>query len=362
MGKFIHLGDLHLGIKFHKRDLLADQTYVLDQVLKLVESEDADVIVAGDVYDTVNPPIAAQKLWFHFLRCVQEFGHRTYVISGNHDSIDRLTLGDAFLYDCKVVLVPPELPFYFEDMDDWVLVLLPFLNPSIASSKYKGAFRDYTSAFERAISQIDNLLKSDKPKVLVAHQSFEGAVHSESEFKPFMPDSVDIRTVQGFEEVWAGHLHAHQKLGNVTYSGSLLPYAFGDDYNQGVSVWERTDSGWKHNRVPISILHPLKEVSGDLEHCLSIPDDGSYVKVKLVDEDDLDNAICALDEHFERLCCVVRPDAKKWEAELNKPIGNFGSFEEAVNAFCEHLEIPQLDSEQEKLMEDAINAYKKAEA
>jgi exonuclease SbcD len=195
--------------------------------------------------------------------------------------------------------------------------------------------------------------------VLICHQTLEGGKTGESEFKPFMPDAVSLNNFEGYPLVMVGHLHAHQKLGNTVYSGSLLPYAFGDDYDAGISIWSDDSGTWTHQREPLDILHPLKTITGGLAHCLAQEASECYVKVKLTDNAYIDDALPKLQDRFPLLMSVITDATDTWEADLDKPIGTFSSVPEALTAFCEHLEIPEFTGRRKELIQEALDAYTK---
>lgn len=362
---FLHLGDLHLGIKFHKRSLIMDQKYVLDQVVAAIRKEGCNLVIAGDIFDTVNPSIEAQELWYDFLSKLafsnSNFGCETFIIPGNHDSAARLALDNEFLEESGIHILGKDTLFEVFPMDTHNLVCIPFIKPEVVNYRLGLNTKTYTEAFYEVAKRAKE--KADKttgfPCILVAHQSFEGCKAGESEFKPFMSDSISLDAVKDFDKVWAGHIHGHQILGNVVYSGSLLPYAFGDAWVQSVSFWKLgPDCAFYHQRIPMSILHPLTELKGDLKHCLEadVPE-YNYVKVRLQDCADFDTALSKLQERFSYLCCVTNDDQQDWVADLDKPIGNFSSIAEALGAFCDHLEIPRFTGKKEQLIKEAIDAY-----
>ena len=94
--KFIHLGDLHIGRSIGEFNLIDDQRYILDQILDIAEKESVDgVLIAGDVYDKSIPSEEAVGLFDYFLCKLAKMGKKTFVISGNHDSDERLNFGSS---------------------------------------------------------------------------------------------------------------------------------------------------------------------------------------------------------------------------------------------------------------------------
>lgn len=373
MVRIIHLGDLHLGIKFHKRSLISDQNYVLDQIVDAAKTGKCHVVIAGDVFDTVNPSIEAQTTWFGFLEQLGAVnrltGKHTFVIAGNHDSAARLSLARTFVESANIHIVDKDSLYQVFELEDGVkLVCVPFTKPETLESKRHSQAGTYDEAYQellKIIREETSLDFNDSRHVLVAHQTFEGGKIGESEFKPFMSDAISLKTVERFPLVLAGHLHAHQRLKNVHYSGSLLPYAFGDEYNQGISVWEysgESQHNWSHTRMPIQILHPLTILEGDLAHCLEQDTAQCYVKVKLTNCLHFEEALAKLQEMFPLLLSVTNDSVDKWVANLDKPVNAFGTVQEALDAFCDHLEIPRFTGTKKKLIQEALDAFTQYES
>ena len=101
--KLVHLGDLHLGKTLGEFDLISDQEYILDRILEIVEKESADgVLICGDVYDKAIPSEAATRLLDRFLSRLAEMNVKTFMISGNHDSDDRLNFGSGLFEASRI--------------------------------------------------------------------------------------------------------------------------------------------------------------------------------------------------------------------------------------------------------------------
>lgn len=367
--KIVHLGDLHLGIKFHKRNLISDQQYVLEQIIEQVNAQKANTVIAGDIFDTVNPPVEAQLVWFKFLsdlgKANRENGTFTAIVPGNHDSAARLSLASDFMEPSRIYVATYDRLFRIISANsDFQLVCVPFTKPAAVEQalKYK------TDSYDEAYKEVLDLIGAPDPNtLLVAHQTFEGGEFGASEFKPFMSDAISLSTVAQFPAVLAGHIHAKQTLGNVHYCGSLLPYAFGDKYEPKVTLWTldtETTKGWERSYFDIELRHPLITVEGDLAHCLSIPDEACidcYVKVKLVNCLHFDEALAQLQDHFPLLCSVQTDNVDTWEADLKKPVAVFLNLGEALNAYCDFLEVGRFYGKQAKIIQEAIDAYSKIE-
>ena len=328
--KVIHLADLHLGKPFHKRSLIADQTWMLNNVITIMKEKKAHLVIAGDVFDSPNPSIEAQELFVGFMKSVmsvcEELDLTCIIIVGNHDSNRRLGLwADLVGKNIHIVTDCEEI-----EIEDISFLAVSFVKPTIAQTKFGMTFDTYDNAFA-AIS--------------------------------FFDDAISQRNVFEFPLIMAGHIHKRQKIGNIYYPGSLMPYAFGDVYAGGITVWD-IDMAWGDSStleissevVPVKLFRDFQIIRGSLKHCLEIPDTGAYIKVELVDENvPLDVALPELQFHFKNLVTAVSKLKDEWEADLNKEIVQFDSIESALDSFCNQIEVPVLDSNKLRMVQEVIH-------
>lgn len=153
--RFIHLADLHLGKRVCEMSMLDDQTYILDQILQLVQEHRTDaVLIAGDVYDRPVPPPEAVAVLDRFLTRLQAQGVACLLIPGNHDSDERLAFGARLLDGAGVYLAPVfdgtvRTVTLRDAWGDVQFTLLPFLRPAqvrryfpdVEPGDYEGAVR-----------------------------------------------------------------------------------------------------------------------------------------------------------------------------------------------------------------------------
>lgn len=360
--KVIQIADLHLGKLFHKTNIIRDQEYMLQQILAIMEQQQANLIIAGDVFDSANPSLEAQELFLKTMISVKKlcstYNKRCWIIVGNHDSNRRLLLWREFLL--------PEIDIIDDtrwvDWEGTKLFLMSFIKPVFAQMHFNRSFYSYKEAFKAYIKDVPD----KEHTVLVAHQTFEGCTTGSSETMSFFDDAVPISEVSEFALVLAGHIHKRQTIQNITYCGSLLPYAFGDAFSNSVRVWDidTTNENFEigYEDVEVSCLHNLKIIRGDLNHCLSVPDSNDYIKIELIEEDvDLDVAMNQLKAHFTYLMNVATKITDIWEADLNKPVEKFSTIEEAVDSFCNQIEIPLFETAQMNLIKECIYEITKTE-
>lgn len=240
--KFVHIGDLHLGKVLHQYSLLQQQRELLFQLLEYMDRQDIrTLVIAGDVYDRLIPSQEAVNLLDEFLnQAILNYHIRILMISGNHDSSDRMHFVSSLLSHSGLYIetyVDKEMKYV--EIDGVRFYLLPFMKPSVVKALYnEDNIHTYQEAFEYYMSK-QTLDKSYK-NILVTHQ-FVGrnSLTSESEMPISVGGSeiIDASLFDDFDYVALGHLHAPQKVSRETirYSGSLMRYSF-DEVKQNKSI------------------------------------------------------------------------------------------------------------------------------
>ena len=305
--KLIHLSDLHLGKRLNDFSLGEDQEDILNQILGIVESEAPDaVVIAGDVYDKAIPSVEAVGLFDEFLVRLAKLNTQIFVISGNHDSPERIAFGNRLLDAAGLHLSPVYSgrvePITLEDAFGPVnFYLLPFVKPLHVRRFYPDDPTDtYTQALSAAVEHMD--IDERQRNILVTHQFVTGAARSDSEeLCVGGADNVDSAVFQVFDYVALGHIHSPQHCGSekVRYCGTPLKYSFSEVKDQkSVTVAELKEKGNLTIRtVPLKPLRELVELRGtfaDLtdksfyEHTTWQTD---YTHLTLTDEEDIPDAI-----------------------------------------------------------------------
>ena len=159
--KLIHLSDLHIGKRVNEMSMIEDQAYILLQILQIIDEEKADaVLIAGDVYDKSVPSAEAVTLFDDFLCRLAKRNKPVLIISGNHDSPERLAFGNRLLelggihispvYDGNVRTVT-----LADAHGEVVFWLLPFVKPAHVKRFYPDAgIESYTDACRVAVEQM----------------------------------------------------------------------------------------------------------------------------------------------------------------------------------------------------------------
>ena len=302
--RFLHLSDLHIGKRVHNFSMLEDQKYILNQILDIADGENVTgVIVAGDVYDKPVPSAEAVSLFDEFLVQLAERELDVFVISGNHDSPERIAFGEKLMRHQKVYLSPVYNgkiePVCLNDEFGVVKVfLLPFIKPVHVRHFLEEEVSDYTEALSCAISSMD--ISQDERNVLVCHQFVTGAARSESEeISVGGLDNVDATVFEPFDYVALGHIHGPQNIGSerIRYCGTPLKYSFSEaEHKKSVTIVELGKKGDLSIRLrDLKPMRDLIKIKGLFDEVIDKSfykdlDTESYVHITLLDEEDIPNA------------------------------------------------------------------------
>lgn len=304
--KFLHLSDLHLGKRLNEFSLLEDQAFILTQILRITDDEQPNgVLIAGDVYDKAAPSAEAVALFDDFLAQLAARAVSVFVISGNHDSPERIAFGAQLVRRSKVYLSPVYdgqiRPVTLEDEHGPVDVfLLPFLKPMHVRRWFPEAeIESYTDAIACAVAHMP--VDPARRNVLVTHQFVTGAVRCESEELTIGgSDNVDAAVFAPFDYVALGHIHSPQNVSGsrVRYCGTPLKYSFSEARQQkSVTVAELAEKGTLTVRtVPLQPQRDLVELRGSFQAVAAreadgAPDSNAYVHITLTDETDIPEAV-----------------------------------------------------------------------
>lgn len=307
--KLIHLSDLHLGKRLNGFSLLEDQAYILNEILSVIDDEKPDaVLIAGDVYDRATPAAEAVRLCDEFLVQLSKRGLRVVVISGNHDSAERLAFGARLMEGSGVTLAPvfdgSVTPVTLSDAFGEVFIWpLPFLR----RTQVQRWFPDTPLTTETAaIAAVIADMHPDETarNVLIAHQFVTGAQQCDSEeLQVGTADSVDASVFDAFDYVALGHLHGPQSVGRETvrYCGTPLKYSFSEkDHEKSVTVVALGEKGDVTVRtVPLTPMHEMRQLRGSYDaltlranYAGTATDD--YLRIVLTDEQDVPDAMSRL--------------------------------------------------------------------
>ena len=306
--KILHLADLHLGKRVNEFSMLEDQRYILNQILDIVEEEAVEVVmICGDVYDKGIPPVDAIELLDDFLWKLAEKDCRTLMISGNHDSGDRLGFGKHLFQNSNLFIVSQfsgeiekitipcgNLPVNF--------YMLPFVKPVIVNQ----SLGIHTQSYQECLRYLIEHTKIDPEEMnlLMAHQFVtagkENPELSDSETSSLGGiDNVDYRIFDPFDYVALGHIHKPQAMGRpqVRYSGSILKYSFSEIRKEKEVVLLHIEENKKMEMSfrKLKPLRDMREIKGTIRQLMEgeirLGNQDDYMQVTLTDEEEILDAI-----------------------------------------------------------------------
>lgn len=315
--KFIHLSDLHLGIRVNDFSMSEDQRYILDRILDIIDSEAPDgIIIAGDIYDKSMPPAEAVAMFDDFISSIADRKIKTFIISGNHDSAERIAFGSRIMNAGGIYLSPVYngdiKPVVMEDEYGSVnIYMLPFVRPSAVRAFYPDDDTDsYSSAVETAVKHMN--ADFSQRNIIITHQFVTGAVRSDSEdISVGGTDNVSADIFADFDYTALGHIHKPQNIGSerIRYCGTPLKYSFSEaKQDKSVTVIELGKKGDVNVRtVKLIPLRDMTELKGSYEELMKKSFyDGTgytedYVHITLTDENDIPDAVSKLRLVYHRL-------------------------------------------------------------
>ena len=395
--------------------MLDEQRRILARILEAVDSEKPDaVLIAGDVYDKPVPSAEAVAVLDDFLVELAARKVRTFVLSGNHDSAERIAFGGRLMeksgvhvsqvYDGK--FAPVTLADSEGEVDVW---MLPFVRPvnvraCLAGDDERDAVKDYTSAVKAAIAQMH--FTPGRRNVLIAHQFVTGAERSESEENVGGLDNVDATVFSAFDYVALGHIHKPQNVlkgddGTVRarYSGTPLKYSLSEAvHKKSLTVVELGASGacnefrtagvicddidvraddlfagagmraaLQIREIPLVPLHDVREIRGTFAEIVSPEfrnaqvaagnklDD--FVYVKLTDENDVPDAAQKLRGIYPNLMMLAY-DNERMRNQADVGVAEAVDEKKPMELFGEFFEGRNgraMNAEETEFVQDLIN-------
>lgn len=292
--KFLHTSDLHIGKRLNDISLIGDQQYVLSQICKIACEKECDaVLIAGDIYDKANPSADAMTVFDNFLISLVDKNIPVYIISGNHDSRQRLAylsglVRQSGIYVCDGFSGLLDTYSVSDGYGEICIHLLPFIKPVDVKRFYPDAIIEtYDDAVRTVLenSEIDVSVRN----VIVSHQFVTGAALCDSEELAVGGlDNISADNFRNFDYAAMGHIHGPQNIlrKEIRYSGSPLKYSFSEaGHNKSVTIVELREKGCVDiNTVPLDSPHDVREVRGGMEELMNLPYSEDYVRVTVTDE------------------------------------------------------------------------------
>ena len=354
--KFFHLSDLHLGKRVHEVSMIEEQRHILAAVLAYTDEEHPDaLLIAGDVYDKPLPPVEAIQLFDDFLVQLSRRKVHVFLISGNHDSPERIAFGNRLMEESGVHVAPA----YGGTLTAWTLAdtygdvdicLLPFVKPASVRRFFpEREIESYTDALRCALE--GSTVDPTRRRVLVAHQFVTGSLRSDSEeISVGGSDNVDAAVFDGFDYVALGHLHSPQRCGKdtVRYCGTPLKYSFSEEKDQkSVTVVTMAEKGNTEIRtLPLTPAKDLCTLRGEYDQLMSrefytgVSCTEDYLRIILTDEEDVPDAAAKLRTVYHNLIKLEYDNTRtrsgmqsfaEGESEHKSPMELFAEFFENRN-------------------------------
>ena len=370
--KIMHLSDLHIGKKVNEYSMLQDQIYILKEILRIIDNEKVEtVIIAGDVYDRSLPPNEALELFDEFLYQLSSRNVNVFVISGNHDSPERISYGGRMMTENKIFLSPVYdgnvKPTTLNDEYGKVnFYMLPF----VRSADIRRYFPDenienYTDAVKVAIDNMN--VDFSERNILITHQFVTGAELSESEdIIVGGTDNVSGEVFDGFDYVALGHIHREQTVGkdNIRYCGTPLKYSFSEaKHIKSVTILDfRGKENIEYSKIPLTPLRDMREISGTYDE-LTLKSNyentnvDDYLHITLTDEEDIPDAIGKLRSIYPNIMKLDYDNLRTRGSGIVDAIENIESkspFELFADLFKQQNN-QDMSEEQEEIMRNLID-------
>ena len=386
--KFFHLSDLHIGKQLHRYNLKEDQQVILKEVITYAKELRPDaIVIAGDIYDKSVPSAEAVNVFDEFLTDLSEITPEIpiLIISGNHDSPDRLKYASEILKRHHIYLagnVPERPEEHIEKVTlhdaygEVDFYLLPFMKPAYVKNIFvDGTPETYSDAVKEIIKR-EKIDYKDKRNVLVSHQFYVGEKAESPEtcdsevFSVGGIDNVDIGSVKEFDYVALGHLHGAQCIGKpeIRYCGTLLKYSVSEStQNKSLTVVTLKAKGEKPE-IENYPLHPLRDVrkkKGTLDEIIKEAQEtekDDYISITLTDEIDPYKPKEQLERIFSHILEIrvdnqrTRTKLKEMDEELvmKDPFTSFA-------VFYKEMQGREMNGEEETIMKEIFDKAKGVE-
>ena len=306
--KILHLADLHLGKRVNEMSMIEDQKYILDQIITLIKEESVGIVLlCGDIYDKSIPTIEAIHLLDEFLDQLSKMAIKVLMISGNHDSIDRLSFGKSLFTRSNLYIASQ-----FENEIEKITVkengitvnfyMLPFVKSAYISHIFQLQTDSYEECFRYLIEHTK--IDEEETNILLSHQfvtaNKKNPELSESETSSLGGiDNIDFHIFDPFDYVALGHIHKPQAMGRemVRYAGSMLKYSFSEIHMDKKATILTIDAKKEISLSfhPLKPLRDMREIECSLEELLKkqceIGNQEDYMHVILTDEEQILDAI-----------------------------------------------------------------------
>lgn len=332
--KILHLADLHLGKILQEQSLIEDQEYMLKEIINIIKVEKVQVLlISGDVYDRSVPPTEAVNLLDDFLKIlIKDLKIKVFIISGNHDSKDRLGFGNKIFedeglyieskYNGRLKKVRLE-----DEYGPLNIYMLPFIKPVEVKKFFED---DLENNYDLAINKIiekEEIDESERNIIMVHQFVTAGNVKPERTESEVLSlggiENVDVSNFKSFDYVAIGHVHRPQKIGRDTarYAGTILKYSFSEiNHNKSIPIIDiKEKDNITINLLPLKPLRDMREIKGPIEELIKEENykEGNledYIKAIITNEEPVYDAIGKIKK--------IYPNTLKLEIQNSKTINS----------------------------------------
>ncbi len=332
--KILHLADLHFGKILQEQSLIEDQEYILKEIINIIkEKEIKALLISGDIYDRSVPPTEAVNLLDNFLKIlIKDLKIKVFIISGNHDSKDRLGFGNKIFedeglyieskYNGRLKKVRLE-----DEYGPLNIYMLPFIKPVEVKKFFED---DLENNYDLAINKIiekEEIDKSERNIIMVHQFVTAGNVKPERTESEVLSlggiENVDVSNFKSFDYVAIGHVHRPQKIGRDTarYAGTILKYSFSEiNHNKSIPIIDIKEKGnITINLLPLKPLRDMREIKGPIEELIKEENykEGNledYIKAIITNEEPVYDAIGKIKK--------IYPNTLKLEIQNSKTINS----------------------------------------
>ena len=371
--KILHLSDLHIGKRLYEYSMLEQQKYILDDIIKITESENIDcVVIAGDVYDKSVPSTDSVQLFDRFVCSLNMKKIPVLIISGNHDSPERLSFGSGIMASAGVHIAPVysgkvKSVVLSDEHGEINFYMLPFVKPAQVRRYFPDReIMTYTDAVKAILDSIE--IDTEKRNVLVTHQFVTGSCLSQSEeFAVGGTENIDGSLFEAFDYVALGHIHRPQTMygGKIRYCGSQLKY-HADEVSQEktYTITEIKEKGTLEIReLPVcpekkvvAYKGKYDEISDSTFYKNINTDD--YIFITLTDEEDIVDAMRKLKKIYPNLLRIFYDNSRtrSVSAVRSETISSKLLPKDIFSAFYETQCSHEMTEEQQEFMKNMIKS------
>lgn len=361
--RFLHISDLHIGKRLNGISLAEDQKHIFNQIIEIIKSNNLGaVVIAGDVYDKSTPAAEAVELFDDFLTALCELDIPILIISGNHDSPERLGFGGRIMENRNIHIYSVfDGTLRCVTIDDVDFYMLPFVKPQTVRNFYNDdELRDYNKMAELIFADF----KKKRKSVLVIHQ-FITSSSSDEGVNVGSLDNIDVSYFKEFDYIAMGHIHTPQTIKNskAVYCGSPLKYSFSESDDRYALIVDTDDMSTE--KVPLTPLRDMRKIKGEIEELLK-PEvyEGTntedFLHVTLTDDKNITDAIGRLRAVYKNVLEIEFLSNIKKEADLNISVSEIQS-KTPLELFCDFFEEQngkKMTEDQENIIKELMEAEK----